>query len=159
MSLVLSPDHEQQLLPMSQQEQRQQLTIWSLALPLALFHDSHINYAFKLVEGEQQWWLHGSGVSNTPPSCDQLFRYNSRSTPPSWVQDQIFYQIFPDRFHNSQARDAMGYEPYGHRLGSHRPTFREWGELPSDDHGGKASAELFGGIWQGLKRSYPTCSL
>ena len=33
-------------------------------------------------------------------------------TPPDWVQDAIFYQIFPDRFARSERMPDLGYEPW-----------------------------------------------
>ena len=33
-------------------------------------------------------------------------------TPPDWVQDAIFYQIFPDRFARSQRMPNLGFEPW-----------------------------------------------
>ena len=33
-------------------------------------------------------------------------------TPPDWVQDAIFYQIFPDRFARSKRMPDLGFEPW-----------------------------------------------
>ena len=33
-------------------------------------------------------------------------------TPPDWVQDAIFYQIFPDRFARSERLPDLGFEPW-----------------------------------------------
>lgn len=33
-------------------------------------------------------------------------------TPPTWVQDAIFYQIFPDRFARSKRMPDLGFEPW-----------------------------------------------
>jgi len=33
-------------------------------------------------------------------------------TPPDWVQDAIFYQIFPDRFARSERLPELGFEPW-----------------------------------------------
>ena len=33
-------------------------------------------------------------------------------TPPEWVQDAIFYQIFPDRFARSERMPDLGFEPW-----------------------------------------------
>jgi len=33
-------------------------------------------------------------------------------TPPDWVQDAIFYQIFPDRFARSERMPDLGFEPW-----------------------------------------------
>ena len=33
-------------------------------------------------------------------------------TTPDWVQDAIFYQIFPDRFAKSSKLPDIGFEPW-----------------------------------------------
>ncbi len=55
-----------------------------------------------------------------------VYRQDAKSyplpQPPEWVQDAVFYQIFPDRFKNgSIANDPTDVEPWGSK-----PTARNW---------------------------------
>lgn len=55
--------------------------------------------------------------------------------PPDWVQDAVFYQIFPDRFRNGDA----GNDP---------PNVHPWGELPT-------RTSFFGGDLAGIIEAIP----
>ncbi len=60
-----------------------------------------LNYTFLIEDGNSQMIYHqnGSGFNKL-----NYFSYNSSEMEnfktPKWVQDAVFYQIFPDRFHN-----------------------------------------------------------
>ena len=91
------PDNEQALLPMQLVGYQGEMAISRGRLPLRPA-DENILYCFKAITDGQQWWLHGCGVSSVMPPRAQHFRINPH--PPAWVQDQLFYLLFPDRFHN-----------------------------------------------------------
>lgn len=61
-------------------------------------------YCFKAVSGTGQQWLAADGLHGHVPPEDAHFRINPTDTPPDWVREQVFYQVFPDRF----ARGAAG---------------------------------------------------
>ena len=56
------------------------------------------NYSFKLIWPQGQCWLSPMGLSLTPPARLQQYCIELPDPHPHWVADQIFYQIFPDRF-------------------------------------------------------------
>ncbi|MGV3523338.1 MAG: glycoside hydrolase family 13 protein [Candidatus Sericytochromatia bacterium] len=52
----------------------------------------------------------------TPPAVGPVrsARSTARVTTPEWVKDAVFYQIFPERFHNGDPKnDPPGTEPWG----------------------------------------------
>lgn len=85
--------------------------------------DNRFRYYFYLNDGKEVYWYSEKGFSNTRPrpsvGYGVYFQYpvinkgNIFSTP-EWVQDAVFYQIFPDRFHNGNpANDPAGVKPWG----------------------------------------------
>lgn len=65
-----------------------------------------LSYGFILSSGSQQLWYTERGFSASPPSEHLgLFEYPCLNpadilTPPGWVKDAVFYQIFVERFAN-----------------------------------------------------------
>lgn len=59
-----------------------------------------IEYSFKLVSAEGAFYYSTQGASRAdhPVFYDFLILANYQA--PHWVRDAVFYQIFPDRFHN-----------------------------------------------------------
>lgn len=124
------PDNEEYLTEMHPAGTSGELKLWKATFAPNKDRDvSH--YVFKLVLGEQQFWLDGRGVQSRIPPKEFHFKLNVNNQPPTWVQQQIFYQIFPDRFAPSKdeksIRQAYGeYNPeaivksWGKRLGSTR---------------------------------------
>jgi cyclomaltodextrinase len=63
-------------------------------------------YVFKLTDGNSVLWLSPSGLSENRPTS--RFEYKPPKQPfivPNWVQDAVFYQIMPDRFHNGDPKN------------------------------------------------------
>jgi glycosidase len=77
-------------------------------------------YAFRIADGEGEMWLTERGfLPDKPVSPQHLFEYPYINpcdifTPPAWVKDAVFYQIFPERFANGDpSNDPEGVEPWG----------------------------------------------
>lgn len=69
---------------------------YQIALPNKAFR-----YVFKLTDGSKVLWLSPSGLSEKQPAGWFEYRPPKQSfVVPGWVQDAVFYQIMPDRFHN-----------------------------------------------------------
>lgn len=68
-------------------------------------------------------WLNATGVHERDTSDGSDFLINAEDQPPSWVLDQVAYQIFPDRF----ARSAPTSEPGAASTGARRE-LPEWAE-------------------------------
>lgn len=141
------PDNEEQLIPMQACGQQGELAIWQGVLPVAADAES-ILYLFKAVTADQLWWVHGAGVSSIMPPRARHFHYNTRHRPPLWVQDQVFYQIFPDRFCDGDPSLNVRDNEYPY---SHPIVAKNWGEPVSTHHEATASSEFYGGDLAGIQ--------
>ncbi|MDQ0191873.1 alpha-glycosidase [Paenibacillus wynnii] len=79
-----------------------------------------LKYGFLLQKGLERIWMTESDFSpHRPENPEKLFEfpYINRSdifTPPAWVKDAIFYQIFPERFANGDpSLDPENVQPWG----------------------------------------------
>jgi alpha-glucosidase len=74
------------------------------------------------------------------PPREQHFRFNSHHQPPAWVQDQVFYQIFPDRFCNGDPSLSVKHHEYEYR--GKAVISKAWGEPVSRHEEGTAPGIL-----------------
>ncbi|CQR54569.1 alpha-glycosidase [Paenibacillus riograndensis] len=95
-----------------------------------------LKYGFLLQKGHERIWMTESEfVTERPANPNRLFEfpYINRGdvfTPPAWVKDAVFYQIFPERFANGDpSRNPADVQP--------------WGETPTPEN-------FFGGDLQGV---------
>ncbi|WP_151735408.1 alpha-glycosidase ['Paenibacillus yunnanensis' Narsing Rao et al. 2020] len=79
-----------------------------------------LKYGFLLQKDAERIWMTENGfVTERPASPLKLFEYPFLNpidvfTPPAWVKDAVFYQIFPERFANGDpALDPEDVEPWG----------------------------------------------
>lgn len=92
-------------------ETRQATLSWDGKTPL--------DYNFRLYDGLEIWTYDKRGVTDGPPadlSNDFELTSTTIKAPvvPTWPQNAVFYQIFPDRFANGdQSNDPAGVEPWG----------------------------------------------
>ncbi|MFA5006366.1 MAG: glycoside hydrolase family 13 protein [Candidatus Izemoplasmatales bacterium] len=95
-------------------------------------------YYFRIVEGGETWYYGEYGLQREEPvrmgayempRIQDVDRYDA----PAWMQDAIFYQIFPDRFC---------------RIGDPDPSFQPWGTKPTWYH-------VFGGNFRGIESRIP----
>lgn len=82
------------------------------------------------------------------PPKEFHFKLNVNHQPPKWVQEQVFYQIFPDRFAASQSESAIReayceYDPDA--------VIKTWGE-PVGNHQNSGAREFFGGDLKGVEQ-------
>jgi len=131
------PDNEELLTPLQPDGRqgplyRQRARIgWDGALPV-------LRYCFAVATDEGTVWLAADGAhAHVPPEAQQ-FRLHRHEQPPVWVRDQVFYQVFPDRFARGGALQRPGLEP--------------WGRVPDAQRGGSA---LYGGDLPGLTAQLP----
>ncbi len=149
--LRYEPDNEEVLLDMQPCGYQGELAIWQGLLPVRPC-DSQLRYCFKALTADGQWWLHGGGVSTAMPPRTTHFRYNPQHKPPFWVQDQVFYQIFPDRFCNGDPSLSVttGEYRYGRRQELVRS--KTWGEPVASDAQHGAASEFYGGDLAGIEQ-------
>ena len=141
------PDNEEYLTEMHPAGTSGELKLWKATFAPNKDRDV-THYVFKLVVGEQQFWLDGRDVQSRIPPKEFHFKLNVNNQPPTWVQQQIFYQIFPDRFAPSKdeksIRQAYGeYNP--------EAIVKSWGEAVGN-HQNTGAKEFFGGDLNGIEQ-------
>ena len=109
-------------------------------------------YAFKLLWSDRQRWFAPKGFSDFPPAKLDLFALDWPDNGPQWVSDQIFYQIFPDRFARSPARREGQDSVYHHHAAGHDIILRGWDEPLTGEAGGST---FYGGDLDGISEKLP----
>ena len=146
------PDNEERLTPLHPAELASLSAAWQPYLA-ELGHDpcgDQTRYAFKLLIGERQWWLDAAGVSSRMPLAERSFRI-AAETPPDWVPDQVFYQIFPERFRDGDTASNVRDGEYELR-DSGPVRAKAWGE--SID-GSSPNRDFYGGDLPGVYEALP----
>jgi alpha-glucosidase len=117
---------------------------WDRGNPLTL-------YAFVVATAAGPLWLAADGVHPHVPPEAQHFRVHPEERPPSWVREQVFYQVFPDRFARAgQAQDRQGEILHG---GRRMPVVQaEWG---AEIDPAQAANTFYGGDLPGLTQRLP----
>ena len=103
------PDNEEALVKMHSAQPSGALCCWKTFLP----RDSGnpvTRYAFKVLLGDTQVWLAADGQHPHLPPEELHFRVNPSDVPPAWVREQVFYQVFPDRFARGRAPVDRSHE-------------------------------------------------
>lgn len=143
----IQPDNEEMLIPMvaAGAEGAWQHYEVSFALDGVLAHTA---YVFKVQAAQQMVWLAADGMHQRMPPLEIQFKH-AHSAPPAWVSEQIFYQIFPDRFRNGDPKINVPDGAY-HYLDKQPVKARAWHELPAQSHG---PSEFFNGDLPGIVQS------
>ncbi|GAC1349315.1 MAG: maltodextrin glucosidase [Ktedonobacteraceae bacterium] len=141
-----NPDGEQHIAPLQLTAKDASTCWWEGDIQIKMLRN---NYRFLLLTDEGHWWLTAAGMTRYTPTDATDFRILAHFHAPSWVQDSVFYQIFPERFGDgdpaNNVRDGE-YECYGKPV-----VARSWGEIPSSRHG-TGAIEFFGGdLWGIIK--------
>jgi alpha-glucosidase len=150
--LHCTPDNEARLIPMRPAGRCGALRRFDALLPID--HGNPVTlYAFKVLGGDGQRWLAADGQHAHVPAEAECFRANPDDRPPTWVREQVFYEIFPDRFARSGApRDRRGETVYGSRP---RPVVQKaWGEPPDPAQ----ASNTFGSTTCSMSWGLPRCT-
>ncbi|MCA0937846.1 maltodextrin glucosidase [Vibrio alginolyticus] len=141
------PDNEEFLTEMQPVGTVGELKLWQATFTPNKDRDV-THYVFKLVRQEQQFWLDGRGVQKRVPPKEFHFKVNVKNQPPEWVRQQVFYQIFPDRFAASKNEQEI-CQAYA----QHNPDaiVKVWGAQVGS-HENTGSKEFFGGDLQGIEQ-------
>ena len=86
------------------------------------------------------------------PPYEGVTAFDAPDSGPSWVADQIFYQIFPDRFARSLPREAGQDTVYYHHAAHRDIVLRDWDEPVTADAGGST---FYGGDLDGISEKLP----
>ena len=142
------PDNEEYLVDMSLVGRQGRLFIWEARIPLNT--DQPItHYTFKLLSETGQFWLDAQGIHLRMPSRSHHFKFNAEHQPPSWVAEQVFYQIFPERFCNGKPEISVQPGEYRLKEDTLDVVVKEWG-ADVEGHNGTGAAEFFGGDLAGV---------
>lgn len=74
-----------------------------------------INYRFFLIFKDNGYWYNRMGLSRTMPHDHYDFKLDPPATLPEWAPETVFYQIFPDRFHNGNPELNINDDEYEYR--------------------------------------------
>ena len=109
-------------------------------------------YSFKLLWADRQLWFTPQGFNRFPPARLEQFAVDLPDSGPQWVADQVFYQIFPDRFARSQSREAEQDATYYHHAAGHNIVRKAWDEPLTAEAGGST---FYGGDLDGISEKLP----
>ncbi len=146
-------DNEETPIEMTRQVQapRPGITVWRASIDLSS-GQSRRRYCFKLLWADRQQWFTPLGFSDFPPPRLEQFAVDTPDDGPDWVADQIFYQIFPDRFARSTRRSPEQESVYRHHAANRDIRRCEWHEPLTPEAGGST---FYGGDLDGINEKLP----
>jgi len=107
-----------------------------------------MNYRFALRTYQDGTYVYNAaGVHRAEQPDFYDFKLLADYQAPLWVHDRVFYQIFPDRFHNGDP--ALTEKIGAWEDDGYRPKIRNWDELPRRWEEGGA-VDFFGGDLPGI---------
>jgi len=65
------------------------------------------NYRFLITSGTNQSWLTAAGIRDFEPNSATDFKLLAKARYPEWINQRVFYQIFPDRFARSGVKREL----------------------------------------------------
>ncbi|WP_281082949.1 maltodextrin glucosidase [Klebsiella quasivariicola] len=152
-TLRAEEDNEELSLPMQRLRQAPQpgVVAWRGEISLASGQPRR-RYSFKLLWADHQRWFTPQGFTRFPPARLEQFAIDLPDAGPQWVADQVFYQIFPDRFARSAAREAGQDAVYYHHAAGREIVRKAWDEPLTGEAGG---ATVYGGDLDGISEKLP----
>lgn len=107
------------------------------------------NYRFFIHSTEGSWWFSAIGAHQHTPTDSTDFKLLVDFKSPKWINDSVFYQIFPDRFADGDKKSNVKTGEY---LCYNQPVIaRNWGDLPRP-HSETGGVEFFGGDLVGINK-------
>ncbi|MBW7982107.1 maltodextrin glucosidase [Enterobacillus tribolii] len=103
--LRCEPDNEEWLLTMTAREAGEYVSYHG-ALPLTEGEPLR-RYCFKMLWADRQLWCGPRGLQVIPPPQTEQFALELPGSQPEWAADQVFYQIFPDRFARGEGKAPL----------------------------------------------------
>ncbi|MBK8984572.1 MAG: maltodextrin glucosidase [Chloroflexi bacterium] len=122
------PDGEQALGPMLRRETELPSVWWEISTPV---NQPYFHYRFVLEADDGVWFYTAVGPTAHIPLDATDFCLLADYETPGWLDTAVFYQIFPDRFHN--ADPATNPRPDEYEFNGRRPQTYPWGEPPPPD--------------------------
>jgi len=137
-------DGEFHWLPMQISHETHRAQIWSAQM---IVSQPRTDYVFKLMTDSGAFYYTARGISRADAPDYDAFCILAAYDAPLWVRDQVFYQIFPDRFYNGDPSNDVQDGEYSSMGKS--TIKREWSERP-DEWRKSGSMDFFGGDLQGI---------
>jgi len=152
-TLRAEEDNEEIALPMHRlrSEPHPGITAWRAEIDLSN-GQSRRRYSFKLLWENRQRWFTPQGFSRFPPARLEQFAVDVPDNGPQWVADQVFYQIFPDRFARTEPRNTEQDNVYYHHAAGRDIVLRDWDEPLTAEAGGST---FYGGDLDGISEKLP----
>lgn len=141
------PDGEWRRIRMTKSGADQYYDWWSADMPIIMHHN---NYCFHFLTEAGSFYYNQYGIS--PVDSPDWFNFTVLGDydAPAWVREQIFYQIFPERFANGDpSNDRRTGEP---TLMGQPVIKRDWGDLPRPFEEAR-NVDYFGGDLQGITQN------
>jgi alpha-glucosidase len=142
--LRTTPDGEQAFTELCRGEPGPACTWWEATVRLSM---PTTGYRFLVVTTDGQWWLNGTGLHRALPTDRDDFRLVAGFERPSWIDDRVFYQVFPDRFANGDPANDIADGAWTYRGQAVRRSV--WDAPPRSD--AAALVEFYGGDLPGLE--------
>jgi alpha-glucosidase len=122
------PDGEQALAPMVRCAEEPPVVWWEISV---VVNQPYFHYRFILEAEDGVWFYTAVGPTAHIPLDATDFCLLADYETPGWLDTAVFYQIFPDRFHN--ADPATNPQPHEYEFRGHRPQTYAWGAPPPAD--------------------------
>ncbi len=130
--------------PMEKEAENSLFTLWAGEIEIK---QPRVDYHFKLMTDVGAYYYNAIGISRAESPDYYDFTLLADYHAPLWVRDQVFYQIFPERFHNGDpTNDVQDGEWVREGVPARKV---QWGELPTPWRKGR-SVDFFGGDIQGI---------
>jgi len=125
--------------------------LYQAVIPIST-HIDNTYYVIKCLTEKSQLWLSAAGQFNRIPGRETHFKYNTQHQPPTWIQEQVFYQIFPDRFCQGDPSISVQTDEYLYQGGEHTIIAKKWGEpVAVAGHESTGASEFYGGDLKGIQ--------
>ncbi len=92
-------------------------------------HALTTKYIFNVLTDSDSVQLSGRGISRVNPPFRDYFQFLADHHRPDWLEDRVFYQIFPDRFENGDPSNDVQTGEYTY--GKKPVVKKAWNELPT----------------------------
>lgn len=106
----------------------------------------NFTYYFKVVDGNDSFFLTAAGADDTLKS-EYKFKIMPGFKTPDWAKGCVMYQIFTDRFCNSDPINSVMDDEYSY-LGAHVKRVTDWSKLPDADD----IRNFYGGDLNGVRK-------
>ncbi|NLU52356.1 MAG: alpha-glycosidase [Clostridiaceae bacterium] len=114
--------------------------------------ESVIHYHFIIGTDNNVYYYNQFEVTDYYPTEDHDFKILADFQSPEWVKSSVFYQIFPDRFCNSNPDNDVQDGEYS--FDGYKTSKRTWEQVPAE-YEESHCLDFFGGDLEGIRKKIP----